>query len=167
MIITLLMAFFMCIVLYMDTTRYLIPNWLVGLVLLLYPVQLYFSPESIDWQSGLIAAGIAFAIGFLLFNFSVMGGGDVKLLAACFLWVAPSATIEYLLYVGIIGGVLTLLLLLSRPIVPFYIEKFGGEGRDVPRLFTQGEPVPYGVAIAGAFLILLYQGAIVGLPSPL
>jgi hypothetical protein len=36
----------------------------------------------------------------------------------------------------------------------------------IPRVFTIGEPVPYGVAIAIVFLVLLWTGKIPGIIIP-
>jgi len=163
MIITCLLAILMLLVLYFDGTRYLIPNWLVGIVLALYPVHFYLSPTPLDWQAGLVAAIVAFIIGFALFDFKIMGGGDVKLLTVCFLWVAPNATLTFCIYVGLLGGALTLALMTLRPTIGYAIGKIGGENAKVPRVFTYKEPIPYGIAIGIGFLALLWQEMIPGL----
>ena len=165
MIITLLLTLLMLLTIYWDARRYLIPNWLVLGVVILYPLYLFLAPEGveIDWKIGLIAAGVAFVIGFILFNFRVMGGGDVKMLAACFLWVPADAIIRFIIYVGLLGGALTIGLLLMRPIVTAFIARTSGDAKQLPRLFTHGEPVPYGLAIAGGMLLLLWHGNIYSL----
>ena len=84
---------------------------------------------------------IVFALFAAAFYAGMMGGGDVKLAAALALWFAPTATIRFLVYMSIAGGVLTLLVL--------------GLHRLRKR---EGRPeVPYGVAIAFGGLMILTQ----------
>jgi hypothetical protein len=53
------------------------------------------------------------------------------------------------------------LLLISRPLINFYLAKCLPD-KKVPRLFGNGEPVPYGVAIAGAFLMVIWMEILPG-----
>lgn len=156
-----LLSLLMLLVIYFDGRHYIIPNWLVGLVLALYPLAVWLSPEAINWPMALAAGAIMFVAGFIMFTLRWMGGGDVKLLAACALWVGMGKLLEYSLWVAIFGGALSLFLLMMRPVlhwtVPAWTER-------LPKLFHQGAPVPYGLAIAIAFLLLLWQGAVPGLP---
>jgi prepilin peptidase CpaA len=71
----------------------------------------------------------------------MMGGGDVKLAAALALWLPPEATVKFLVFMSIAGGVLTL------GLVAWHRWQ-RGEGR--PK-------VPYGVAIAAGGLVVLAQ----------
>ena len=150
--ITGIITVFLVAALVSDVTRFIIPNWMVGVILALYPVALYLSPTPIDWQGGLMAFGVLFVAGFAMFALKIMGGGDVKLLAACGLWVGWSNLIEYIVYVAILGGILSIFLIVTRPICARLIEP----RLAVPRLFRPKQPVPYGVAIAGALLIILW-----------
>lgn len=160
-----LLTCFMVAVMYFDITRYLIPNWLVGIVLLLYAFLLLFAPEGIDWAGALLVAFLAFIAGFVMFTLKWMGGGDIKLLIACMLWTGRTETsIEFVIYTGIIGGFLSLILWAGRPVVAWAAAKRSVPATKIPRLLTTGQPVPYGLAIAGAFLIVLWMGKIPGLP---
>lgn len=69
---------------------------------------------------------------------------------------------DFVIFTALIGGALSLILLLGRLPLSYYFMKFR-PNRELPRLLTKGEPVPYGIAIAGAFLILLWQQAVPGL----
>jgi len=155
----------MLAVIYYDVTRYLIPNWLVGLVLLLYPAMVLLAPEAnIDWQKALAASAMVFAVGYLIFMLRAMGGGDIKLMTACSLWAGMEGLLEYFLAVAVAGGLLSVVLLILRPVMPQWLARLPGE-RKIPRVLTMGEPVPYGLAIAVAFLWMLWAGKLPGLPA--
>jgi prepilin peptidase CpaA len=96
-----------------------------------------------------------FLVGALLYSRRLVGGGDVKLLAAAALWAGAAQLPSLLLLTGICGGVLSLLLLLT-PVGTW----IGAGRRPAPR---RPEPaargatavlVPYGAAIAGAALLV-------------
>lgn len=150
-------------VVYYDLTRYLIPNWLNGLLLALYPVMLLMNPLPVDWMQGLMVMGGCFAAGFAIFALRIMGGGDVKMLTVCGLWTGAAAIPDFLFVTALLGGLLTLLLIVLRYAAAWWFAHKQGE-QTIPRLLTYGEPVPYGLAISGAFLILLWMGKLPGLP---
>lgn len=93
-----------------------------------------------------VAVQVVLAIGvFILFAamfyVGMMGGGDVKLAAALALWLSPAATVKFLVFMSLAGGVLTLAVL--------------GWHRWKKR---PGKPeIPYGVAIAAGGLAILTQ----------
>ncbi len=156
LIVSYILVILMLIVFWLDATRFIIPNWLVGIVLALYPLYLVASPAPIDWITALGIAVIAFAIGLALFAANVMGGGDVKLLTACCLWVGSPHILDYILYTAVMGGAISILLLIGRPVSAYsYVRIF--PKREIPRVLEKDAPLPYGLAIAGGILILLYQ----------
>lgn len=161
-VIAILLSLLMLAVCWLDATRFTIPNWLVGLILALYPVYVLLNPESIEWIGALGIGVLAFAVGFALFAANVMGGGDVKLLAVTGLWVGMKSILSYLLLMSLLGGALALLLLAGRPAASYLWLRLCSE-RPLPRLLERGAPIPYGLAIAGALLILLAQGKITGI----
>lgn len=161
-LIPVMLTFLMLMVLVYDIGRYIIPNWLVALVALLWLALLWMQPAAIDWQMGLMVGAAAFVAGFLLFFTKLMGGGDVKLLAACCLWTGLDALLFYLLLVALLGGLLSLLLLFLRPAMAYMLSHRKKKTPKLPKVLLQGEPVPYGVAIAGAFLIVLWAGKLPG-----
>lgn len=121
-----------------DVRRRQIDNGLNSALALAAPLFWWASGLSlwpgIPLQFGLAVA--AFAIGAGLFALRVLGGGDVKLLAALALWLPWPAYLELVLAMALLGGVLALLLL----------------GRSTLQRPTKAIEVPYGVAIAGAGL---------------
>ena len=150
----------MLYVCYSDITRYIIPNWLCGAVIALWAAALVMEPALPNWQAHLAAFGIMLAAGFLLFGLSLMGGGDVKLMAALALWVGYAKLLDFVVLIALLGGVLALALWILRKLL--HATGFGAGKRPLPRIFRGGEPVPYGVAIAIAFADMLHEGMIWG-----
>lgn len=158
----LLLTLAMAAVIVSDAVRYLIPNWLNIALLAFFGVAAFFLP--VHPVSGLMAAGLALAIGLGIFSLGFMGGGDVKLLVVLMLWTGWSMlSLQFLFLTGVFGGALVLIVLLLRRIVPPMLFH-ENPGKSLPRLLTRGQPVPYGIAIALAFLCLLWMGQIPGLP---
>ncbi|MCI5049245.1 MAG: prepilin peptidase [Rickettsiales bacterium] len=154
-----LTAFMLAVVVY-DVTRYIIPNKLNLLFLCFFVIMAAWLYPSVDLASSAMAFGILLVIGFTAFAAHVVGGGDVKLLAVCGLYLGLSTIlVKFTVYMGLLGGALSLILLVGRWIAPMIGSKMGATS--IPRLFSQGEPVPYGLAIAGAFMIIVWG---VGLP---
>ena len=97
-----------------DLRERRIPNWLTAGVALLYPLYALVSPVPLPW---LAAAGIAlgmFALGALLFAKALIGGGDVKLIAAVSLWAGPELLPLFGLVTTLAGGGLALAVLAHR-----------------------------------------------------
>jgi prepilin peptidase CpaA len=92
------------------------------------------------WQNALIFVGIL-VVGTFAFARNWLGGGDVKLLAATGLWVGFEAAPWLLATIFLAGGVVALLFIAVR--------KFRGKKR------SEGNRIPYGVAIAAGALFLL------------
>ena len=151
----------MVLVIYLDATRYIIPNWLNGLVAILFPLMVLMSPVPVQWKMALACMLVVFLIGNIIFWLKLMGGGDIKLFAVASLWVGQhgyAKNMEYVMVVALLGGALSVALLLLRRMAPLYYGR--GEGKVPPRLLQPGAPVPYGIAIAVAFLGYLWTGAI-------
>ena len=97
---------------------------------------------------GLAAAcGVAvFAIGALGFAAGVLGGGDVKLMAAASLFAGPALLLDFLMIVALAGGVLGLAMLAGARIGP---AACAGDASVATRLRGR---LPYGPAIAAGGL---------------
>lgn len=163
LIYTLLLGALMAAVFYFDLTRYIIPNWLNLTVLLLYPAFALTVAAPEVWWEPIIALLAMFAGGFLIYMFKLMGAGDIKLLAALAPWCGWSMTLIHLLiYTAMLGGALAIIIYLSRLLLPAILANMKSEA-NIPRLLTHGEPIPYGLAISVAFVILMAQGNIPGL----
>ena len=132
-----------------DLRRLTIPNWVSLAMIGLYPVHVLASPVPVNWPIALAVAVATFAAGFFLFALKMVGGGDVKLLAATSLWAGPALILSFIFITAIAGGVigLAMLLLQRRRAVPVSVDNAHGAAPAV---------MPYGVAIAvGGLMIAL------------
>ena len=131
-----------------DFRRLVIPNPIVVGLCVLWPLHLAAAPSFTLAGSGGAAACAAavFLAGALLFSRGLMGGGDVKLLAAATLWAGPGGTPALLVVTAVLGGVLSLVLLSSAALRTAF-----APAAVIP---VSRVPVPYGVAIAAAALIV-------------
>ena len=102
-----------------------------------------------------LAAGTAvLAVAFLCFACRWIGGGDAKLAAATALWLGFGNLFDYLIYTSILGGALTLIIVLFRTI-PLPAVLVGSEWAE--RLHRHDAGIPYGIALAAAALIVYPQ----------
>lgn len=103
----------------------------------------------------LAAALIVFGVCFALFSLNVMGGGDAKLLSAAAIWFGfNQSLLIFVVYVGFIGGLLTLLILMIRARWNTILAM----GLPVPNSIILAKKIPYGIAIAaGGFLAFPYS----------
>jgi prepilin peptidase CpaA len=128
-----------------DMQRYVIPNRICLALLFLYPAYaLSLSPTEIGIAAAIAAA--VFAIGAGLFAYGIMGGGDVKLLAAVSLWAGGSYFPSFLVLTTVVGS---LLALWWSPLLRYFFPSIA-LGKS-----ANGRPaVPYGVAIAAGGLFV-------------
>jgi prepilin peptidase CpaA len=120
-----------------------IANWKNVTIALLAP--LWWLAIGLDpWPGMAVQTGVAllvFALFVGAFALGQMGGGDVKLIGALSLWLTPLHLLDMLLAMAVIGGALTLAMLIEQR---------------VSRCAGSIE-VPYGVAIALAGLLALRE----------
>ncbi|GAA0284759.1 prepilin peptidase [Alteraurantiacibacter aestuarii] len=124
-----------------DITQRKIANWLNAAIALGAPVYWWASGMSL-WPDIAIQLGIAVATFLVLsvvFALRAMGGGDVKLLTAMALWIAPVHFLKFLIMMALIGGVLTIVV----------------AGWHIMRRERDKIAIPYGVAIASAGLWII------------
>lgn len=102
-----------------------------------------------------LGAGITMLlVGFGMFARGRLGGGDAKLMAAAALWLGFEHLLPFLLWTAILGGGLALLLLAYRRMLPppwLICQPWA------LRLHDPKEGIPYGIALAGAALIVYPQ----------
>nr|WP_321512266.1 prepilin peptidase [uncultured Hyphomonas sp.] len=132
-----------------DVNSLTIPNWLNLTIAALFVPAAAFSGLPIEILFGHVLAGLAaFVIGFGLFAFRVFGGGDAKMIPAVMLWIGPSASLEFVFTMALVGGACALLIVLVRNTVPAAVVP-----GPIRAPFEEKAGVPYGVAIAaGAFV---------------
>jgi prepilin peptidase CpaA len=123
-----------------DIRARIIPNWLNAAIALLaipFWFALGLDPHGIMIQIGLSFAVLAVFAG--CFAIGMMGGGDVKLLAALALWMPLGNMLSLLVWMALGGGLLTIAMIILRRL----------------RKTTEAIEVPYGVAISAAALLLV------------
>lgn len=131
------LAIALLIAAFTDLRSRTIGNWLTGGIALAAPL--------FWWTSGLGLVDVALQLGVALAAFAVlaglfalraMGGGDVKLLTALALWIAPTPFLKLIIIMALLGGVLTIV--------------FGAW--HLTRRRRDKLAIPYGVAISAAGL---------------
>lgn len=104
-----------------------------------------------DYGWHFAAAGLVLAITFALFATGAMGGGDAKLLAATSLWMGLSMELmQYLIFSAVIGGVMTLLIIVYRSSP---LSMLTGNNIFLRHFADQKAGIPYGVALGIGGLI--------------
>lgn len=152
----------------LDVKTRRIPNWLVaaglGAALFLRALQ---GADAI--RAGLVGAAIGLGVGYGLFAFRVLGGGDGKLLmavGACF--GGPDRMLGALLAIAVAGGGLGILWAVQQGAL---LPVLATTGRTLTYLLTFGRAgslrierspgamsVPYGLAIAAGSIIWWFWG---------
>ena len=161
LIFAIILSAFLAAVVFFDVTRFIIPNWVnIGIIAFYLPFLITYG-DSIEWWWSLVVMLCFFVGGLVLFQFKVMGGGDIKLLVALSLWIGwqPNVLAAFGIWTAISGGILALFLLVTR----WYLIVVGSKMKkapDLPKLFRWNEPVPYGLAISYAFGYLLWTGQV-------
>jgi len=145
---------------YGDVRRLLIPNRFPLALVLLYPAYLLTAPTPVQPLLSLAIALGFFCAGAGLFAAGLMGGGDVKLLAAVALWVEPPHALEFLLLTTLAGAVIGLALLTPQGThVEAMVQDVGAgwKGAGDDGTTKRRRVMPYGVAIAAAGLIVVLR----------
>ena len=134
-----------------DLTSMKIPNWISGLLILgFFPAALSLGVPPAAIGLHVVIAVAALLIGMGLFALNLLGGGDVKLMAAACLWLGLSGSGVFVLATAVVGGVFSLALLVSRAWLRPYVG--AGPGWLVQLMEPKGH-IPYGVAIAIGALV--------------
>jgi prepilin peptidase CpaA len=130
-----------------DMQRYVIPNRICLSLLLLYPgYAISLTPAEIGVAAAIAAS--VFVIGAGLFSFGIMGGGDVKLLAAMSLWAGGAYFPSFVVLTAAAGGMLALW---WSPLLRFFFPSIA-----LAKAANGRPAVPYGAAIAvgGVFVAI-------------
>ncbi|HVY13089.1 MAG TPA: prepilin peptidase [Alphaproteobacteria bacterium] len=138
-----------------DNRRFKIPNALCLGLAALFPLYAFFAhvPFLPHFYTGLaVLAG-----GFAFFSLRLLGGGDVKLLAAAALWAGPQFILPLLFLTMTVGGVLAGFYALAA-LRRARAERKNPDAKLNPIPWQQA-PVPYGMAIACGGWVVLFQMA--------
>jgi prepilin peptidase CpaA len=136
-----------------DLASFTIPNYLsLALAALFGVFALATGFPAMAAGLHLLAGLIALAIGFTMFALNYIGGGDAKLFAGIALWLGPHDLAAYSLIATMLGGVLTLTLLAMRRLpLPAGLARQGW----ILKLHDSRSGIPYGVALAAGFFVIL------------
>lgn len=138
-----------------DIYEFKIPNWISIVLVAAYPaagLAVGAAPHII--VEGLLIGAAALAVGFGLYAFKVVGGGDAKLLAATAPWLGLASLGVFLFNMAIAGLFLILAVLMFRrlPVLPVY-----AHAPWLMQLHARKKDIPYGVAIAAGALLSFSQ----------
>ncbi len=150
LILYLLYSTIFALILITDVERRLILNVVMYPSILLAIIASFFTPEMTWWSAvaggatGFIFFLVAALVGNVFFGSGALGGGDVKLAAFVGLITGFPLIIEALVLTVLIGGAVSLILLIIR-------------------VRSLRDPIPYGpFLIAGAVVTLLWGYPIAG-----
>lgn len=156
-----LMALLPCLLAYAcfsDLFTMRISNRVCLLVFALFPVvalALGIGWATTGWH--LLAGFTVLVVSFTLFSFGWIGGGDAKLVAAASVWFGFEMLLEFLAVSCILGGALTVgLLMVRQHPLPAGLERQAW----ISHLHRPTTGVPYGIALGIAGLILLPDSVI-------
>lgn len=136
-----------------DLASFTIPNFLSAALLVLFVLFVFVAGlgvAAIGWH--LLAGFVGLLLGFTLFAFGFIGGGDAKLFAVTVLWLGFKDLMPYALIASVAGGALTLAVLALRqlPLPQSFMRQAW-----IAKLHDARSGIPYGVALAaGAFILL-------------
>jgi prepilin peptidase CpaA len=142
-----------------DVASFTIPNRLNLLLAACYiPVAIMLGRPLGEIGFGLAIGAGALVVAVGMFAAGWIGGGDAKLFAGVALWLGWPACAAFLMVTALAGGGLALLLLNARAtwLKPY----LAGAPPWLDKLTTNGEAVPYGVAIALGALVAFPQSSL-------
>lgn len=127
---------------YSDVVRRTIPNFACAAVFLLGLVQrITVSPES--WVYSVVGSVLVVLVGIGLHQKKILGGGDVKLIAALAVWLTPIELARFALAIMLAGGVVG---------IGYLAVGFLRRLRD--KTAPAAASVPYALAIVVGFLFM-------------
>ena len=104
--------------------------------------------------ASILSAAAAFVVALALYVFRVMGGGDVKLLAALALWFSPVNLLPFFFWIAITGGVIGAVFLAYHMIKKRTVQETPTGVADASAVNSAlKQRVPYGPAIAVGFVL--------------
>ena len=127
-----------------DVRSLTIPNWVSIALAALYPIVALLAGSPLASIGAHLGFGSAIlVVGFALFQFNVLGGGDAKIMAAASVWTGLTAFLPFVFWTALAGGLMALSLLLARQFIP----QTQSNPAFINRLLAKQNGIPYGVAI--------------------
>jgi prepilin peptidase CpaA len=123
----------------------------LALVVGFFPLAFALGVPLTDIGQHILCGFAVLLLTFLFFARGWIGGGDAKLASATALWIGFDHLLDYGIYAALLGGVLTLLILVLRhwPLPSALVKQ-----EWIMRLHDHDNGVPYGIALAVAGLLL-------------
>jgi prepilin peptidase CpaA len=136
-----------------DVLSLRIPNGIpLGLVVL-FALQLLVEPGVHAPLDHFLAMAVTLLILLPVFALDMLGGGDIKLLAAVALWLGMQKLAALLVLVGIVGGIFALLWLATR-----WLIRRGLGDRPLPTSLQADAPLPFALPITVVAALLFPTG---------
>ena len=132
-----------------DVLKLRIPNIIPLGLIALFTLQLLVGPGVPAPLDHFLAMALTLLILLPVFALNMLGGGDVKLLAAVALWLGMQKLAALLILVGVVGGIFALLWLAMR-----WLIRTGLGGRPLPRSLQAHAPLPFALPIMIAAALL-------------
>ena len=129
-----------------DVNTLRISNGDNAALFILYPVYLSFTPVAPDVVPAIGIAALVLIIGFLMFAKGLLGGGDVKMLAAVSLWAGPELMGTFLMITAGAGGILAVVMMSRFHLEAAVLAHRSGAVRLSEAITSR--TMPYGAAIA-------------------
>jgi prepilin peptidase CpaA len=136
-----------------DVLRLRIPNLIPLALVALFALQILVGRGVQAPLDHLLAMGLTLLILMPLFALNMLGGGDVKLLAAVALWLGMNKLAALLILVGIVGGIFALFWLAMR-----WVIRTGLRERKLPRSLQAHAPLPFALPIMIVAVLLFETG---------
>lgn len=134
-----------------DVASRRIPNWLTGVTAACFlPFALATGLPVSFIGIHLATACVLLLLGYALFAFGMLGGGDAKMIAVSGLWLGFPGSILFVLFSAVAGGVLALAISI------WFMSSLEGSIRSerLARLLSPLAPdVPYGFALAAGAIL--------------
>ncbi len=135
-----------------DANAMKIPNRIPLIALFTFFLVIPFTWAGIPVFLEHLSVGLAmFVVGFAMFAFGWMGGGDSKLLAGTAIWFTWPDMLTYAVFTSLFGGLLTLILLVGRAYIPVRILTTPW----AQMMLKDETKIPYGLALAAGAICTL------------
>lgn len=139
-----------------DIRKFQIPNWIPSTIFVTFLFAATFEPGATYWIGHLIAGLAATALGIAAFKYRIMGGGDVKLIAAIAFVIGLPGFPMLLASIGFAGGVLALFIMMARSFSNVFLTQQAAQtAQAILPLLRHDAPAPYGIAIAAGTIITI------------
>ncbi len=145
-----------------DFKKLKISNKLCLALVAMFPFYALTADGDVAWLQHLAVAGVVFSVGFALYTLGMLGGGDVKMLAAAALWAGPKLIATLLIYTTLAGGVLALAFA-GAALLRALLNARRNTQESLQEMPWHKAPVPYGMAIACggiSALVMLAQSTV-------